>query len=411
MKSEQTVQGASQIMIVGGGPVGLLLSLGLARQGFSVQLLESQPPTQQKNTDTEKTENAFDGRVLALSFGSIEILQELGVWQALKPFATPIEHVHVSQKGFMGITTIDADEMNVNALGFSVQGRDLGQVLWQTVQEHKERIEVLAPAKLEDFTEDQDGIQAQVSIDGDVKSFKVQLLIGADGTDSQVRKSLGLPLQKKSYGAHAILAQIETAEHPRGWSYERFTTEGPVALLPMHGHFHKAVLVCPDEKLKDVMALDDQAYLRLFSEKMGDRLGGFVSVSKRLAYPLQETYVENFTRGRALLLGNAAHTQHPVAAQGLNLGIRDIAVFLGEVAKQGVGSTAVESISQPEFLQHYAELRQPDHKKVMGMTDSLIDIFQHKSALVGHLRGLGLMAMQALPGAKRRFSRFAMGKS
>lgn len=405
------MQKNSDTIIVGGGPVGLMLALGLSQQGFHVQLLEAQPPSE--NFDEISKASAFDGRVLALSFGSIEVLQSLGIWQALKPFATAIEHVHVSQKGYLGITTIHAQEMGVNALGFSVQGRDLGRVLWQAVQ-GQSGIEVLAPAKLLDFNEDESQaypVIAQVEQNDERIELQAKLIVGADGTNSMVRQTLGLALQEKSYGAYAVLAQIETEQHPYGWSYERFTVDGPVALLPMQGHQHKAVMVVPKDQLDEVMALDDKSYLQRFATKMGERLGAFIATSPRLAYPLKETYVENFTQGRALLLGNAAHTQHPVAAQGLNLGIRDINVLLQQIEHLNLPSEqAITRVATPEFLQHYAELRQPDHQKVMGMTDSLIDLFQHKSPMVGHLRGLGLMALQALPMAKRRFSRFAMGK-
>ncbi|MBO1926077.1 FAD-dependent monooxygenase [Thiomicrorhabdus sp. 6S2-11] len=405
------MQKNSDTIIVGGGPVGLMLALGLSRQGFRVQLLEAQP--MEIESAEENTNGAFDGRVLALSFGSIEVLQKLSVWEALKPYATAIEHVHVSQKGYLGITTIHAKEMGVNALGFSVQGRDLGKVLWQAVKQQS-AIEILAPAKLQSFTEDDSQpypICAQVEQSGETLRLHAKLIVGADGTHSMVRQTLGLQLQEKSYGAYAVLAQIETEQHPQGWSYERFTVEGPVALLPMQGNQHKAVMVIPQEQLDEVMALDDKAYLERFSAKMGERLGAFVKTSPRLAYPLKETYVEQFTKGRALLLGNAAHTQHPVAAQGLNLGIRDIAVLLQQIEMlQLPPQEAIEQVASEAFLQDYAKLRQPDHQKVMGMTDSLIDLFQHSSPMVGHLRGLGLMALQAVPMAKRRFSRFAMGK-
>lgn len=405
------MQKNSDTIIVGGGPVGLLLALGLCRQGVSVQLLEAQPP--ESVNRNEKSDSAFDGRVLALSFGSVEVLQKLGVWQSLKPFATAIEHVHVSQKGYMGMTTIHAQEMGVNALGFSVKGRDLGRVLWQAVTAQS-AISVLAPAKLLSFTEDNAEaypVCARVEKEGAALSLHSKLIVGADGTHSMVRQTLGLALQQKSYGAFAVLAQIETEQHPQGWSYERFTLDGPVALLPMQGHQHKAVMVVPEEQLEEVMALDDKAYLQKFSSKMGERLGSFVATSPRLAYPLKETYVENVTKGRALLLGNAAHTQHPVAAQGLNLGIRDIDVLLRQINELNVPvEQAIDVLASTHFLEKYAKLRQPDHQKVMGMTDSLIDLFQHSSPLVGHLRGLGLMAMQALPMAKKRFSRFAMGK-
>lgn len=407
MRSQDTKHSIhSDVVISGGGPVGLMLALGLAKQGTKVVLAESYVPS--KNAP-----NSFDGRVLALSHGSMLVLKSLNVWADLVEYVTEIHHVHVSQKGYLGITKLHASEVDVPALGYSIQSSDLGRVLWQHVQQAAD-IEVLCPARLQTFDEEAHQVVAQIDLmscpeDGTKQGtthetyyVTASLIVGADGTDSQVRKILKLPMEEKSYHAYGVIAQIETEQAPQGWSYERFTQQGPVALLPMKGHSHKAVLVCPDSEVEAVKALDDDAFLALFTSKMGERLGGFTKISPRVVYPLKETYVPQMAKGRALLMGNASHTQHPVAAQGLNLGIRDIDVFLKCVKDS-------EDIGEPSRLLEYAALRKPDHEKVMGLTDSLIQIFQHQSPIVGHLRGLGLMAMQAMPSLKRRFSKFAMG--
>ncbi len=397
---------ASQVIkcdavIAGGGPVGLMLALGLAQQGAQVVLAEAFLPS-------ENAPNSFDGRVLALSHGSMLVLKKLKIWSDILEHLTEIHHVHVSQKGYLGLTKLHAEDVDVPALGYSIQSSDLGKVLWQHVQKNQQ-IEVLCPARLVTFKDQGSTIQADINVgsegcDAPVKTCQVEakLIVGADGTDSQVRKILDLPIEEKSYHAFGVIAQIETEMHPQGWSYERFTENGPVALLPMQGHFHKAVMVCPADEVESVKALNDAEYIELFASKMGERLGQFTQVSPRVIYPLKETYVPQMCKGRALLMGNASHTQHPVAAQGLNLGIRDIEVFLEMVS-------LADDIGEPEFLAEYALLRKPDHEKVMGMTDGLIQIFQHHSPVVGHLRGIGLMAMQAVPTLKKRFSRFAMG--
>jgi 2-octaprenyl-6-methoxyphenol hydroxylase len=388
-------------VISGGGPVGLMLALGLAQQSFHVVLAELFVPS-------ADAPNSFDGRVLALSHGSMLVLKKLNIWNDLVEHVTEIHHVHVSQKGYLGLTKLHAEEVDVPALGYSIQSSDLGKVLWQHVRQNQQ-IELLCPARLVTFEEQESVIQAEITVDSESagipgKSYQVEakIIVGADGTDSQVRKILGLPIEEKSYQAFGVIAQIETEMHPQGWSFERFTEKGPVALLPMKGHFHKAVMVCPEDEIESVKALNDAEYIALFASKMGERLGQFKQVSPRVIYPLKETYVPQMSKGRALLMGNASHTQHPVAAQGLNLGIRDIEVFLEM-------TSLTDDIGEPEFLANYAEVRKPDHEKVMGMTDSLIQIFQHHSPVVGHLRGIGLMAMQAMPTLKRRFSRFAMG--
>ncbi|MDG6773228.1 FAD-dependent monooxygenase [Thiomicrorhabdus sp. ZW0627] len=388
--------------ICGGGPVGLMLAIGLALKGHSVVLAESVALDDVLTGGDEPSRSSFDGRVLALSHGSRLVLEKLQVWADVQTFVTEIQHVHVSQKGYLGVTTLNADEVGVPALGYSIQSSDLGRVLWQHVRKMA-TVTVLCPAELVDFCEKGDRIHAKVQM-GSGEEIEVQagLIIGADGTHSRVRTILGLPMQEKSYHAFGVIAQIETQQHPEGWSYERFTEQGPVALLPMQDHFHKAVLVCPEEEIESLMALNDEAFMDLFAEKMGERLGAYTQVSKRVAYPLKETYVEQMNSGRAVLMGNASHTQHPVAAQGLNLGIRDIDVFL-----EGLETQA--DIGDPQYLADYAEQRKSDHESVMGLTDSLIQVFQHTSPLVGHLRGIGMMALQAMPGLRKRFARFAMG--
>ncbi|MEA1989676.1 MAG: FAD-dependent monooxygenase [Pseudomonadota bacterium] len=389
------------VFISGGGPVGLMLAIGLSNLGKKVVLAERFVP---QANQLGSVQNSFDGRVLALSKGSQNFLLNIGVWPELEKFTTAIEHVHVSQKGFMGITTLHADEVDVDALGFSVQSSDLGHVLWDMANQ-AENIKLLCPAVLASFVEADDSLSIQVAVNSDegqvVQQIHAQLIVGADGTQSKVREILELPIEEKSYGSFGVLAQIETEQHPQGWAYERFTKDGPVALLPMHGHNHKAVLVCSAEEVESITALSDAEYTELFTSKMGERLGRFTKVSPRIVYPLKETYVPQMTKGRAVLMGNASHTQHPVAAQGLNLGIRDIEEFLSGVSE-------FNDLGNQAWLNEYAQRREPDHQKVMGLTDSLIQIFQHQSPLVGHLRGIGLMAMQAMPGVKRRFSKFAM---
>lgn len=398
---KQLVASQADVFISGGGPVGLMLAIGLAQQGRKVLLAEKyQPASAETPLDSVKT--SFDGRVLALSKGSQVFLQRIGVWSKLAEHTTAIEHVHVSQKGYLGLTTLHAHEVDVDALGYSIQSSFLGQALWD-IASQQDGVEILAPAELTDFQVEDDLVLAQVRLAEADKICEVQakLIVGADGTNSKVRSILDLPMEEKSYGAFGILAQIETEQHPKGWAFERFTAEGPVALLPMHDHFHKAVLVCAAEKLDDVMAMSDDAYMTFFADKMGERLGRFTQVSTRIAYPLKEAYAPQMTATRTVLMGNASHTQHPVAAQGLNLGIRDIETFLQMGRFE-------EDLGAAAFLHDYAQQREPDHEKVMGMTDTLIQVFQHSSPIVGHLRGIGMMALQAMPGLKKRFSKFAM---
>lgn len=396
----------TNFVIVGGGPVGLMLAIGLAQAGRKVVLAERFKPAEASDEKQSEVKNSFDGRVLALSHSSKLALEKLNLWSSLATYVTDIQHVHVSQKGYLGITKLHAEEANVPALGYSIQSSDLGHVLWQKANEQA-NITFLCPATLSHFVQNETSVVSEIEVEGQIVQVESSMLIGADGTDSKVRQILGLALEEKSYDAFGVIAQIETEQHPEGWSFERFTEEGPVALLPMSGHFHKAVMVCPAEQVESIKQLNDEDFIERFSDKMGERLGRFISVSPRMAYPLKETYVSQMVSGRAILMGNASHTQHPVAAQGLNLGIRDIDEFLAYFRTQD----GVENLSNLDFLIEYAAVRKQDHEKVMGLTDSLIQVFEHTSPVVGHLRGIGLMAMQAVPKLRKRFTRFAMGGS
>lgn len=392
----------TDFVIAGGGPVGLMLAIGLAQKGFGVVLAERFKPIKQET----EVKNSFDGRVLALSYGSMQVLEKLGVWPSLEEHVTELKHVHVSQKGYLGITKLHASEAGVPALGYSIQSSNLGEQLWKIASEEA-KITILCPATLNHFTQDERGVIADIQVEERAIQVEAQMIIGADGTDSKVRQVLGLEMQEKSYQAYGVIAQIETEQHPQGWSYERFTEEGPVALLPMNGHFHKAVMVCPQDQIEAVKALTDDKFIARFADKMGERLGRYTSVSPRVVYPLHEAYVPQMVTGRAILMGNASHTQHPVAAQGLNLGIRDIDEFLAYLPT----TKEMDGLENIDFLEEYESTRKLDHEKVMGLTDSLIQVFQHTSPVVGHLRGIGLMAMQAVPKLRKRFTRFAMGGS
>lgn len=382
------------VVIAGGGPVGLTLALGLAQRGAHIALVEAiQPKSGQANS--------FDGRVLALSEGSRLILQNLNVWSDLIPYVTEIHHVHVSQQGYLGLTLMHSEELNVPALGYSIRAHDLGRVLWQHVT-NTDAIQLYCPANLVNFMESGDGVSVEVQQAQKNLTITSRLIIGADGTDSQVRQTMGLRLEQKNYAAWAILAQVDTEKPHQNWAFERFTSEGPVALLPLNSATHKLVYVASEQNYAALLALSDDEFMNAFSQKMGERFGAYQNISPRVAYPLKETYVKRVVKGHAVLMGNASHTQHPVAAQGLNLGLRDVDDFLNGL------QPGLLNLTQPTFLAHYERQRQIDHQKVMGLTDSLIRIFEHPSPLVGHMRGLALMTLQALPKLKQRLAKFSM---
>jgi len=390
-KEPSMILDALPIVIAGGGPVGLSLALGLVRQGHKVSLVDPVEPKQNLSA-------SFDGRMLALSASSVALFKDIGVWSLLQPFTTDIKHIHVSQKGYLGLTLIHADELGVDALGYAIRANDLGRILWQSVLAES-RIHGYYGSRVDSiFDQNHQSLMVNILTGQHRHAQPASILIGADGTDSKVRQLMSIPFKQNHYDAWAFLAQVRSRDAHHGWAYERFTQQGPVALLPIDSHDHKLVYVVPEADKARVEALDDEAFLADFYQQMGVRMGGFERISSRIAYPLTEGRTEQLFKGRMVLMGNACHTQHPVAAQGLNLGLRDVSDFLN-MTKTGLPTT--------NALQAFELLRLKDHQQVMQLTDGLIRVFQHASPMVGHLRGLGLMVLQALPPLKKRLARFA----
>jgi 2-octaprenyl-6-methoxyphenol hydroxylase len=302
-----------------------------------------------------------DSRVLALSDGARQILDWLGVWSNLG--ATPIATIHISQRGGFGRTVLRAAELDVTALGWVLPAADLIAALDAALSAaevvYRENMKVGA---------------------GDTAHFKLTAF--AEGV---VDPAAG---KMRDYAQHAVLCNVSVAEPHRNVAWERFTDEGPVALLPL-GEGYSVVLTCADEILDELRSLDDAAFLALLQRRFGTR-HRFTAATARVAYPLGLRYRANPVGERQVWLGNAAQTLHPVAGQGFNLALRDIwelAQVLGGVADPGA----------PEVLAAYARGRQADRRGAIGFTDLLIDGFAPDFAPLRHLRGGGLLALDLLP--------------
>lgn len=346
-----TDHGNQQVAIVGGGPAGMALALALKLHGTAAAIFEAR----------ERAAVRRDSRVLALSDGARQILDWLGVWSGLA--ATPIDTIHISQRGGFGRSCLRAGELGVPALGWVVTASDLIGALDAAVD--------AAGIVYRDTTK----VGA-----GDTAAFA--LTAYAEGA---VDPTAG---QRRDYGQHAVLCSVGVAAPHRNVAFERFTNEGPVALLPL-GERYAVVLTCADGILETVMALDDADFLLLLQQRFGSR-HRFTAVSPRSAYPLGLRYRRDTIGERKVWLGNAAQTLHPVAGQGFNLALRDIwelAQTLGAAYDPGA----------PELLAAYAQGRQADRRGAIGFTDLLIEGFATDFAPLKHLRGGGLLALDLLP--------------
>jgi 2-octaprenyl-6-methoxyphenol hydroxylase len=406
------------VIIAGGGMVGASLAHALARGGLRVALVEPVPPS-------GPVQPSYDDRAIALAYGTRRILEWLGVWAALAPLAEPIEKVHVSERGLFGFTRLDAREEDVEALGYVVTARDLGRVLLapftrpdQGVRPHETAlagVDVLCPALVTEFAVDADCVSVAIrgasgSAEGCLRerSVTARLLVAADGGRSAIRERLGIPQRQHAYGYHAVTANVTPSLPHDGVAYERFTDFGPLALLPMADHRCGLVWTVRDADLASTLALDDRAFLAALQERFGFRLGRFSRVGRRSHYPLELRLAQTQVVDRVAIVGNAAHTVHPIAGQGFNLGIRDVAALAGTLAD---ARRAGRDLGSLQVLRAYASSRARDHRAVALATDALARLFVNPLAPLRVARNLGMVALDALPPLKHRLARAAMGLS
>jgi len=388
------------LIIVGGGMVGASLAIALAGRGLRMALIEAHPP----GVDSQPS---YDDRGIALAYGTQRIFEALGVWPALAAIAEPILDIHVSDRGHFGATRLSAAAESVPALGHVVTARELGRVLLEQLAQDSE-LQVFAPAQVVRFADDGDRVEVEIEQSGVVSVLRCRLLVAADGGNSTIRKQLGLPVVRWQYGQSAVVTNVSPAQAHNNVAYERFTDTGPLALLPMSEQRCAVVWTVLDQQVDEVLALDDGMFLKRFQQRFGFRLGRFQRVGRRAAYPLSLLRATESVRGRIAVIGNAAHTLHPIAGQGFNLGIRDVAA-LAEVVDSAFANGA--DIGSAETMADYKKWRTAEQRNVALATDGLARLFSNPLGIIRLGRNLGLLAMELLPGSKHPLARAAMGLS
>jgi 2-octaprenyl-6-methoxyphenol hydroxylase len=384
------------ILIAGGGMVGATLAVALADTGYRVGVIEARP-------FGEPGQPSYDDRSIALAWGSRLLLERFGLWEALSPSATPIHRIHVSDRGRFGAARLSADEEGVPALGYVVENRAVGAVLYRRLQELAD-VQVIAPAEIEAVDADPHRVLVQARTESGSRQIEARLLIAADGAQSTIRERLGFPLQKADYGQTALIANVTPEKDHAGIAFERFTDEGPLALLPMSEGRCSLVWTHRSEAVADTMQLDDAAFLERLQARFGWRLGRFLKVGQRAAYPLALLKSGRYVQGRVVLAGNAAHTLHPVAGQGFNLGLRDIAVLAGLLQAH-----PDEDPGDAALLAEYERSRQDDLKTVVRFTDTLARLFANPWPPLAHARAAGLVAVDLIPTLRHMLARQNMG--
>ncbi len=391
------------VLIVGGGMVGASLACALVGYGLRIGIVEATVPAFEG--ESAKGQPSYDDRAIALAYGSRRIFSALGVWPGLAAEAAPIRHIHISDRGHFGVARLDAQEEGVEALGYVVLARALGKALTARLEVSNE-IEWFCPARVSTVQPLHDSVEVTIQLAEGEERLGARLLVASDGGNSIVREQLALPVTRWDYGQIAIIANV-TPEFPHAQvAYERFTESGPVAFLPMPDERCSVVWIAPRQAKDDILALSERRFLAVLQERFGFRLGRLQRAGKRQAYALGLVRARKTILPRVALVGNAAHTLHPVAGQGFNLGLRDVAV-LAEVLTEA--ARAGEDPGDLRVLQRYADGRRRDQRTVVAFTDLLARLFSNPLSSIALGRNLGLLAVDIFPALKHRLARQTMG--
>lgn len=383
------------VVIAGSGPAGASLARALEGSGLQIALVDARPVAPLCTPEN-------DERTLALAFVSHRILQGLGVWEAMAPDVTSIEHIHVLQQGRFGVVRMHAAEEGVAALGFVVYTHVLNHVLQDQIT-GQPNLTVIRPAAVEavELTTHARALHLNTGA-----RLRCRLLVVADGGAGELRRQLGIGAMRLAYDQSAIIATVTPAHHHAFTAFERFTPAGPLAMLPMSEGRVSLVLNEHPDRAAQWMALDEVAFLTELQARFGYRLGRLYHTSARQLYPLSLVRAQALTAPRAVLIGNAANTLHPVAGQGFNLALRDVAVLAQLLFK---AAALKQDPGQAQLLRDFVRARQPDHSQTVGLTDTLARVFTQPLGLIRLARSAGLIGLNTVLPAKHAFARRMMG--
>lgn len=382
------------ILIVGGGLVGASLAIALDTAGIPAVLVEAAAP----RVDDQPS---YDERNLALARATVNGLKAIGVWGFAEARATPIVHIHTSRAGDFGSVRMDAADEGVDALGWTLPARELGAALLRRLDRCR-LLTRLAPARVERIEPVENGWRVVMTTPEGSVERTTPLLVGADGTTSGIRTQLGIGTRDHDYEQALFVSTMTPERDPRGRAYERFTNEGPVAVLPLADRRIGMVLTVDADRADEVAAMDDAAFVAFAQERFGWRLGRLSRPGKRSPYPIRRVAAEALVGTRAVLVGNAAQTVHPIGAQGFNLGLRD-ALTLAELV------TDASDVGAASLLGEYASRRKADREGTMAMSHGLVRLACLDQPLLGPVRSLAMLALDRIPPLRHAMSRRGMG--
>lgn len=383
------------LAIIGGGLVGASLALalqaGAKARGWKILLIEPFAPG-------DSFQPSYDARSSALSYGTRQIYQQLGVWSQIEQRGEPILQIQVSDRGRFGATRLAARDEGVPALGYVVENAWLGQCLWQALD--PQVVSWRCPAEVTSLQPIEQGYRLRLDDD---TQLDCDLAVLADGGRSGLREQLGIHVRRRPYAQSALIANITPGERHAGQAFERFTEQGPMALLPLPENRCALVWTRQGMDAQRLAEIDERRFLAELQDAFGYRLGALRQVGARHLYPLALVEAQEQVRPHLVVLGNAAHSLHPIAGQGFNLSLRDVQAL----AEALLGGPALPG--DLPTLQAYQQRQRADQALTVGFSDQVTRLFGSSQPLLANARNLGLLGLDLLPPAKRWFARQAMG--
>jgi 2-octaprenyl-6-methoxyphenol hydroxylase len=389
-----------EVAIVGGGMVGGTLAAALAEAGLATALVDMADPA-------ALTEESHDGRTSAIAQATQRMLQAVGIWTRLVPHAEPILDIRVSDGESLLFLHYDHRALGEDPLGYIVDNRAIRRSIYTRIA-GLERLSFHAPARLAAHAVEAGGVELALA---DGTAIRAALLVAADGSESRLRREAGIAAAQWDYGQTAIVCTMGHERPHRGVAHERFLPAGPFAVLPMtddpaEGHRSSIVWTERAERAPAMLALSDADFSLELHRRFGPWLGEVRVLGGRWSYPLRFLHAETYVKPRFALIGDAAHTMHPIAGQGLNIGLRDVAALaevLVEAKRLGL------DLGSPAVLERYQRWRRFDNQVLLTVTDSLNRLFSNDIGPVRLVRDLGIAAVDRVPPLKRFFMRHAMG--
>lgn len=381
------------MLIVGGGLVGGSLALALQDTGMHIALIDARLPTHD------------DPRLFGLNDSSCQLLKNIHVWSELKNHASPIQEVHVSHRGHFGAVKLKSEEAYLPSLGHVVPAKNIEKLFNERIKAMT-HVTVYQPATFKKLIQDNHHAFVTIQSEHRLQTLQAPLVIAADGTDSSIRAQLNLPTKMLDYQQSAIVTRITLQRFHQHIAHERFIRNGTIAMLPLLGNECVCIWSAKENSILELMQLNDQDFLAQLQTQFGYRLGKFLKIQKRFVFPLRMVKTDTRACGAVFLLGNAAHTLHPIAAQGFNLALYEIAVFVDSIKKQlkmGKAFTAAD------LLQVHQQT-EPQCQRSYQLSHRLAEIFAKQSVLINILLPLGMVGLDIATPLKLKFIKGMMGR-